>query len=84
MASCEKCWSDAGIDARLLGGEKAERYGELIEKRKANPCTPEEQAGPDAEVCPQCDRRTIHQWTGECMACGTVAVLARHREMAAP
>ena len=36
MASCEKCWNDAQ--------GRAEDYQQLIEERKDNPCTPEEQA----------------------------------------
>lgn len=63
MSSCEKCWSDhyvLGID-----------YGDLVKQREANPCTPEEQAGPDATQCPTCQRLTLHQSTGECMyGCG--------------
>jgi len=56
MASCEKCWRDAGGDAV--------RYEELVRSRQ---CTPEEQAGPDAGACPACYRRTLHGFTGECM-----------------
>lgn len=37
--------------------------------RSDHPCTPEEQAGPDAIICGECKRMTIHQHTGECMAC---------------
>ena len=64
MSSCEKCWSDA------LDSEDAcqpDRYRELIELRKGNPCTPEEQAGPDATECPECKRMSQHQITGQCM-----------------
>lgn len=66
MASCEKCWSDAGI----MGGDKTENYANLIEERKDDPCTPEEQAGHDAEICPKCKRKTVHQLTHECVVCG--------------
>jgi hypothetical protein len=41
----------------------------LLKEREANPCTPEEQAGPDAGICEVCDRKTKHQHTGERM-CG--------------
>ncbi len=58
MSTCEKCWRDS------RGGEN---YKELLELRKDNPCTPEEQAGPDAAQCPKCNRMALHQHTGECM-----------------
>jgi hypothetical protein len=57
MSSCEKCWADAGGDA--------DRYAALIKER--HPCTPQEQAGPDAKWCPDCGEMTLHQHTGECM-----------------
>ena len=63
MSSCEKCWRDS------TGDDHAVRYAELIEQRRANPCTPEEQAGELAGECPFCDRKTLHQHTGEPM-CG--------------
>ena len=64
MATCEKCWSDAH--------GSAEAYEQILRERdeSGNPCTPEEQAGPDAGWCVRCQRRTRHQWTAECMACG--------------
>ena len=58
MSACEKCWAAAG--------GSADRYRELLLKRK---CTPEEQAGPDASQCPWCGRMTLHQITREAM-CG--------------
>lgn len=61
MASCEKCWREAGGDA--------ERYGELM-RTKPTACTPEEQAGWAAGDCPDCKRRTVHQFANICMACG--------------
>ena len=54
MSVCEKCWADSG------GGEK---YIELLKSRD---CTPEEQAGIDAEICSKCKRKTIHQHTNSC------------------
>lgn len=57
MSTCEKCWRDAGGNS--------DRYHELIKTRV---CTPEEQAGPDAGMCTRCGRKTLHQFTGECMA----------------
>ena len=62
MASCEKCWSDAhGC---------AEDYQQLIEERRDNPCTPEEQAGEAATECSKCKRITIHQYVKFCTSCG--------------
>ena len=56
MSSCEKCWSQSRM---------YDNYSELV---KSSNCTPEEQAGPGASLCPKCQRKTIHQYTGECMA----------------
>jgi hypothetical protein len=56
MASCEKCWHDAGGNP--------DRYAELVNQRK---CTPEEQAGEDAGACYVCGRRTMHQHCHVCM-----------------
>ena len=61
MASCEKCWSEAGGDAN--------RYHELLLSRENAPCSLEEQAGPDASVCPACGSRTVHQYAGHCLLC---------------
>ena len=71
MAGCEKCWSDAymrSFNDPTKG--QAEHYTDLIKERKSNPCTREQQAGIDARVCPRCELRTIHQFTGECLSCG--------------
>lgn len=62
MSSCEKCWADAHVS-----DDVAAEYSRLIRERRANPCTPEEQAGPYATTCPKCNRATVHQHTGECM-----------------
>ena len=62
MPACEKCWSDSAP------GE----YNALVEKRSkaGNECSPEEQAGPDAYVCPVCKRKTVHQYVPSyCMNC---------------
>ena len=55
MASCERCWyrSRGNVD----------RYHELL---RTEACTPEQQAGPDALWCPECGRRTWHQYAGVC------------------
>lgn len=58
MSACEKCWRDS---------RREDNYAEVLASRAENPCTPEEQAGPDATVCPACGKRTAHQITGQCM-----------------
>lgn len=64
MSACEKCWRES---------RGADNYRELLESRKENPCTPEEQAGPDAGECPACKRMTLHQYMAECMnRCGFI------------
>jgi len=72
MASCEKCWDDAGLMtfSNPMKG-KPEHYYDLIEERKDNPCTPEEQAGHDAKMCPKCNRKTVHQYAKMCVICNS-------------
>ena len=60
MSACEKCWRDS---------RELENYHEVLNGRKACPCTPEDQAGPDAGQCSVCMKMTLHQYTGEPM-CG--------------
>ena len=55
MSSCEKCWSDS---------RESDNYTELVRSRN---CTPEEQAGEDANRCGGCKRMALHQYTHECM-----------------
>ena|SRR3990167_4608383 len=55
MSSCEKCWQDAKGDPYV--------YERLIKTRQ---CLPEEQAGLSATICPDCNRLTVHQYTGKC------------------
>ena len=44
--TCEKCWSDAYGRMRANPSKsQAEHYHDLLEERKDNPCSPEEQAG---------------------------------------
>lgn len=64
MSACEKCWRDS---------RREDNYEEVLMARKDFPCTAEEQAGPDATVCEACERRTRHQYTRQCMACGADA-----------
>ncbi len=59
MATCEKCWRDSGGDV--------DQYAYLVNK---NECTPEEQAGEDAVMCPKCNRFTMHQHCHFCVICG--------------
>lgn len=64
MSACERCWADA-----QGAGDAPHEYALLLVLRMANPCTPEQQAGPDARPCADCGgRRVRHQITGECMA----------------
>lgn len=56
MASCEKCWENAGGNTAL--------YNQLI---KTSTCSPEEQAGKNATVCPYYKRKTVHQYAKICM-----------------
>lgn len=42
MPACEKCWADAHRGPQF---SVADEYRRLIEERKDNPCTPEEQCG---------------------------------------
>ena len=58
MSACEKCWTDSRI---------GDNYGQLVASRSAAPCTPEEQAGPEAKNCPDCYMPVLHQHTGEHM-----------------
>lgn len=66
MPSCEKCWNQAYLMA-MDGRSQTEHYYELI---KENNCTPEEQAGEGAGLCPKCNRQAIHIYVRVCMACG--------------
>lgn len=66
MLSCERCWADSAL-ARYNGEEDA--YRRLLRERQGQ-CTPEQQAGPDAQECPRCGRRALHQHCSICMHCG--------------
>ena len=68
MSSCEKCWRDSRWSDRFWDGKEPSPYRKLLAERVGeDACTPEEQAGPDAGVCPKCKRQCLHQITGECM-----------------
>jgi len=43
--ACEKCWSDAGRISMFTGSSKTEEYEILLEARRDDPCSPEEQCG---------------------------------------
>lgn len=47
MSACEKCWSDAFVISRTLGGSQVDEYRKLIKQREENGhiCTPGEQLG---------------------------------------
>ncbi len=64
MSTCEKCWVDAGLKAHGISLCQVEVYRDLVRSRE---CTPEEQAGPYADVCGKCNRKVLHQLTGEHM-----------------
>lgn len=66
MSTCEKCWADAH--------SVADEYVRLLRERRDHPCSPEEQAGPNARECPWCGRMTLHQHTGEPM-CGCPPII---------
>ena len=67
MPSCERCWRDAGMADT---GDKVKEYHRLLIERESSPCTLEERAGEDAQVCPTCQRKTVHQHAHVCLKCG--------------
>lgn len=67
MAACEKCWADSFRMSYSTSKDRCELYEELVKTRN---CTPEQQAGPDAKICPKCKRKAVHQVVGCCMNCG--------------
>lgn len=67
MPSCEKCWADSYTYTYGTPESRIECYQRLVKERD---CTPEEQAGPDAGICPKCKKKSVHQMTHECMNCG--------------
>lgn len=68
MASCEQCWKDAqGREMSDHSKSVADHYKDIMEERKDNQCPPELQAGDNAGYCTICKRKTIHQYTNQCM-----------------
>jgi hypothetical protein len=60
MSACEKCWGDAYV--RFMSNpfkDQVEHYHDLLEERKDNPCSPEEQAGQWWDEKKQCDKRLL-------------------------
>lgn len=55
--TCEKCWGDAYLRSYGSGKSQSDCYFELLEERKDNPCTPQEQAGDYWDEQRQCDSR---------------------------
>jgi hypothetical protein len=43
--ACEECWGDAWMISLHTGRTQTECYEELLQQRKDNPCTKEEQEG---------------------------------------
>src|SRR5438128_10666649 len=78
MSTCEKCWSDAHRGPQF---SVAEEYEKLMRERRNNPCSPEEQAGPNAGVCSKCGKRTLHQVTGEPMCGCTIVYRSQHERL---
>ncbi len=73
MAACERCWNRAYSP---FGGQIA-RYHELL---KFHTCTPEEQAGPNAQECPVCRRKSVHQFAKVCVICHWDLALTNQEE----
>ena len=59
MASCEKCWGDAYMRSMATGRSQAECYHELLEERKDNPCSEQEQAGQFWDEEKKIDKRSL-------------------------
>lgn len=72
MASCEKCWRDAALEAFHAGTDQATEYRILLRRREeiGPKCSAQDQAGPDATWCSRCGLRTVHQHAKVCMNCG--------------
>jgi len=82
MPGCEKCWGDAYLRMKCNPSKsQAEYYRDLLNERKDNPCTPEQQAGMDAMKCPKCERITIHPIIEECMNCGYKIINQSEQEL---
>lgn len=47
MSACEKCWNDAFVISRTLGGSQVDEYRKLLAQRdrEGHPCSELEQHG---------------------------------------
>lgn len=67
---CLRCHADAYACAWETGEHLWEVYDRLTSERTGErACTPEQQAGPEAADCLNCNRRCVHP-CGVCVACG--------------
>ena len=66
MPTCEKCWDMSYRPFANADESRLEVYNRLVAMEN---CTPEEQAGCCATVCPVCNRKAVHQYAKVCMAC---------------
>lgn len=63
---CERCWWDAWGGGHFAGCEsQTDRYHQLLEERKENPCTPKQEAGSWWDEEHQCDSRLLDQGESE-------------------
>ena len=49
MPACDKCWGDAFTRSMANHTNQADEYYKLLEERKDNPCTPEQQSMDSAQ-----------------------------------
>jgi ribosomal protein L37E len=59
---CERCW-------KVSKGSRGNRFRTYESLVQNHTCTPEEQAGDNAEICKHCGRKTYHVSTERCMNC---------------
>lgn len=54
MPGCDKCWGDAHLRSALTGRDQVDCFYEILEERKDNPCSIEDQyrdsGGPPKEI----------------------------------
>ena len=60
--ACEKCWGDAYNRMRFVDPTRSQsdHYRDLLEERKGNPCTPEEQRG--EHPCAYCGKMSRYKY----------------------
>ena len=65
--ACEKCWGDAYKRSMVDGRAQSDHYLELLEERRATPCTVDEQAGYNSgECCLASHANAKAPWTCPC------------------